>query len=677
MVDDASAHQADPSEAGGKTAPGIRQTIFLLIPALLVILVYAATTGYPFIFDDIPNIVDNPAIRLARLDASGLWQAAFQSPHPRRPVANVSFALNYRFHGYAVAGYHWVNILVHLTTGMIFYLLAAQTLRLSRTPGPGGQGDSGPPPSVPSGGPTLVALTAATLWMVHPLQTQSVTYIVQRMNSLAALFYLLSMLFYVRARTALVVRKRVVYFSAAVLAGLLAVGSKEIAITLPFFLFLYEWFFFQDLDRRWLQRQWPWMALLVVAGTATLWVCLGDDPLNRILVGYRYRAFSPAERLLTQPRVVLFYLSLLAFPHPARLNLDHNMAISGSLLTPPTTLAALLALAGMLVWAVSGARRHRLMRFALLWYLGNLVIESSAIGLELVFEHRNYLPGTFLFLALTDGASRIGFGRRTRAMVLGALVLCLGIWTLERNRVWQNDLTLWRDCAAKSPQKPRPNNKLGVALEKRGRLAEAERQFRYVIALDPAHPYAYFNLANTLARRGRSAEAVENYQKSLVLVPDNPGARINLGVALAGLGRVPEALESLSIVGPGHGAYYGMARKNMGLILFEAGKFDDAIFHFQAALAVAPDDSALLVSIGNAHFKAGRMDQATAQYHAALQYAPDSAGIHNNLGIVLMSQGLYRQAVVEFEKAASLEPRNPDFSRNLGMAKVRGGHGDE
>ena len=298
------------SHAAGTVAkrpPGFPGAILLLVPALLVILVYAGTLRYPFVFDDIPNIVDNQAMRLARLDGAGLWQAAFESPHPRRPVANVSFAFNYRLHGYAVEGYHWTNVLVHVATGMIFYLLASVTLRLTRGHNVGGAR------TAPFDGTNVVALAAATLWMIHPCQTQSVTYIVQRMNSLAAMFYLLSMLFYVRARIVSAGWKKGAGFLAAVLSGLLAVGSKENAVTLPFFLFLYEWFFFQELDRRWLKRQWPWVAVLALVGGITLWVCLGEEPLIRILDGFRYRDFTLTERLLTQPRVVLFYLGLLAF----------------------------------------------------------------------------------------------------------------------------------------------------------------------------------------------------------------------------------------------------------------------------------------------------------------------------------------------------------------------------
>ncbi|MFH1982582.1 MAG: tetratricopeptide repeat protein [Pseudomonadota bacterium] len=653
----------------GTTAPLIHQSILLLIPVILVILVYAGTLRYPFIFDDIPNIVDNPAIRLDRLDASGLLQAAFKSPQTRRPVSNVSFAINYRFGGYAVAGYHCVNILVHIVTGMVFYLLAAETLRLIRGAGVEGQRDTAGARGAARDGTDLVALAAATVWMIHPLQIQSVTFIVQRMNSMAAMFYILSMLFYVRSRIASGPWKKTAGFSLAALSGLLAVGSKEIAVTLPFFLLLYEWFFFQNLDPRWLRRQWPWAAFLFAVAVGILFFYLGENPLGRIIGDYWHRDFTVIERLLTQPRVVLFYLSLLAFPRPDRLNLDHDFEISRSLLAPPATMAAIIAVTAIFLLALVSARRHRLLSFALLWFLGNLVIESSVIGLELVFEHRTYLPSMFLILALTAGAARTGFGRRTKAMALGVLVLSLGLWTNERNRVWQDDLTLWQDSAAKSPQKPRPNNKLGVALEKRGRIVEAERQYRHVIALDPAHPYAYANLATVLAMQNRIEEAIDNYQKALILVPENDSARINLGVVLARTGQNEAALANFSRVGPDHPDDYGTAQKNIGLVLITMGQFEAALSHFEKALALSADNAEVLYSMGNALYMAGRIDEAIGRYRTALQYAPDSAEIHHNLGIALMNNGLFEAAVVQFEKASELQPQHLEFRRDLEIAR--------
>ena len=205
--------------------------------ALVVILLYVETLTGPFIFDDKPNILENSHIRLTKLTVTDLARAAFKSPIPRRPLANISFALNYYFHGYNPVAYHLVNILIHILNGIVLFLLAKTTLRT---------------PSLRSDYETYrwIPFFTALLWLVHPLQTQSVAYIVQRMNSLATLFYLLSILLYAKSRLESKDRPRKLLLAGCILSGLFALASKEISATLPFFLLLYEWYFVQDLSRR-------------------------------------------------------------------------------------------------------------------------------------------------------------------------------------------------------------------------------------------------------------------------------------------------------------------------------------------------------------------------------------------------------------------------------------------
>jgi hypothetical protein len=179
-------------------------------------------------------IPDNRNIRLTNLNIDGITRAAFDGPSSYRPIAKISFALNYYFHRYNVLGYHLVNILIHITTGILLYMLVQMTLGLiSRRSGYSFH--------------RWIPFFTVLIWLVHPIQTQSVSYIIQRMNSMAAMFYLLSFLLYGKARLAENPKKKGVLFAACIMSGLLSFGSKEIAATLPFFLFLYDWYFFQDL----------------------------------------------------------------------------------------------------------------------------------------------------------------------------------------------------------------------------------------------------------------------------------------------------------------------------------------------------------------------------------------------------------------------------------------------
>jgi hypothetical protein len=364
------------------------ETLLLSLLAVIVILIYTGALTSPFIFDDSPNIIHNPHIRIPTLNFENLAWAGYQSPESRRPVANISFALNYYFNGYNPVGYHVVNILIHLVCGIFLYLLAKATLQT---------------PALRTRYEKFgwIPFLTVFIWLVHPLQTQSVTYVVQRMNSMAAMFYILSMLFYVKFRMSTVAWMKWTLFAGCLFTAILAFGTKEITATLPLFIILYEWYFFQELGWQWARRN-----FLLLGGVCLLFVIIAlvyvdFDPAN-ILRGYGFRDFTPAQRLLTQSRVVIFYISLMLWPNPSRLNLDHDFALSHSLLSPASTLVAITVIIALIVFAILVARKEPLLSFSIIWFFGNLVIESSLIGLELVFEHRTYLPTTFAILAIVS-----------------------------------------------------------------------------------------------------------------------------------------------------------------------------------------------------------------------------------------------------------------------------------
>lgn len=514
----------------------LRTTIALRLPkavhvvvlAVLVFLVYSSNLDGAFIFDD-SRIENNPALHITELTFDSLARAALESLPKTRPVAHVSFALNYYFHGFETRGYHLVNICIHVLASVVLFLFLKTTLNLlpeRRKCGPG----------------TWLAFGAALVWAVHPLQTQSVTYIIQRMNSMATLFYILALYLYARGRLAREGGVKCFLFGAAILASLLALGSKETAATLPFVVFLYEWYFFRDLSPAWLTRQVIPAALLLAAITLLAVLYLGLSPVNSVIGSYSGRSFTLAQRLLTEPRVVLFYLSLLLFPHPGRLNLDHHVTVSTGLFSPPSTFFSALALLLLLAAAIGGARRWRLVSFAILWYLGNLVIESSFIGLELIFEHRNYLPSMLLILGALIILRDAIPGDRAKIALLTVVVLVFSFWTYERNRVWRDRISLWSDAAAKSPAKARPHSNLGVALKKAGRLEEAIFHFTETIRLDPEFYEAYNNLANSYILLGRHEEAIANYKKALAIKPMHPVLHRSLANALYDTWQLEEAL---------------------------------------------------------------------------------------------------------------------------------------
>ena len=606
------------SPIAGSDVQGPKYELLLLtFLAIVVFFLYAKTLTADFIFDDWHNIRNNPYIRLTQLSPQSLIRAAHQSPSPSRPFAYMSFALNYFVHGYNAKGFHLVNILIHIANGMLLYFLIGTTLR---TPA------LYPRYSTYRWAPFFTAF----IWLVHPLHTQSVSYIVQRMNSMAAMFYVLSMLLYAQARMAEGKHKRRVLLSILPVAGILALGSKEISATLPFFIFIYEWYFFQDLRWEWFKKRLPVIAAICLLMIIISVLYLGVNPFERIMAGYATHHLTMAQRGLSQFRVVMFYISLLLWPHPSRLNLDHDFQPSYSLLDPIPTLLAIGAIMAILCLAILLAKKDRLISFCVLWFFGNLAIESSIIGLEMVFEHRNYLPSMFFMLMVVVLSYRFIKPKWVTYTILLTTATVCALWTFERNDAWRSRVLIWTDCTEKSPQKPRPFNNLGVALAARGHYKEATAQYHSALRLSPHYAEAHANLGQTLAKQGMLDEANKHFLTALQINPEDYEAHSNFGITLAIQGRHQEAIE-----------------------------------HFSAALEINPNYVNAHNNLGVALKRQGHLQQAVEHFAAALEIDPSFAAAHNNLGMTLAQQGRLDEAIEHFSQALRINPEYESARHNL------------
>ena len=329
--------------------------LVLFIFSIAALVIYSNAFNAPFVFDDYQNIKENPYVRMTEISLDSIAKIA-KCPSEQRPLPNLSFALNYYFHRYDVAGYHVVNVLIHILTAFLVFLIFRQTLYLS------GQKND------------LLAAAAALFWLVNPVHTQSVTYIVQRMTSMATLFFLASLYTYIKARLdwrrrQRLNKKHILLFVLSLLSFLAALLSKQIAATLPVFIILYEWFFIKDLDTKWLKKNMHWIGVGSVATALIVFAYVHFVAIDQILQLFEKQHFTLAERLLTEPRVVIFYLSLFFLPLPSRLNLEHDIAVSTSLIDPITTLLSILALMLLLAVAIFAAqKKYKILSFTILWF---------------------------------------------------------------------------------------------------------------------------------------------------------------------------------------------------------------------------------------------------------------------------------------------------------------------
>jgi tetratricopeptide (TPR) repeat protein len=560
------AAQARSSRAVSPRAPArpssgaLRRAAPLAAVLALGILAYSNALHGRFVFDDVNEIVGNPRIRLL---ADYLPFARGYQAFPNRYVGYASFALNHALGGYDVVGYHLLNVAIHLLNALLVYALVVLTFRAPRLAA-----------SRLAPHARAVALAAALLFVAHPLQTQAVTYVVQRFTSLATTFYLLGVVLYARWRLAPAASaaRRAGGYALVLAAALLAMRTKEIAFTLPIAIGLYELAFLDGPVRQRLLFLAPILLTMAVIPATLVHVGVGKpagDVIARAsAVANVHSTLSRLDYLRTEAAVVVTYLRLLVLP--VGQNLDHDYPTYHSFLEPRVlgSLAVILSLAALAVWLFVRSRLGgrsepldpavRLVAFGIAWFFLALSVESSLIPIvDVIYEHRVYLPSVGFFAAVATAAALLlerRFIRRVpSALVGGAAVIAvvLAAATFARNEVWASELTLWSDAASKSPAKPRPLNNLGAALADDGRPDEAIALLTRALRIDPEHAESYYNLGRVyLNAYGRSEEAEALFRKAIALHADYRDAYVNLGGALVRQRRYREAVEVLERAGP-------------------------------------------------------------------------------------------------------------------------------
>jgi tetratricopeptide (TPR) repeat protein len=385
------------------------------------------------------------------------------------------------------------------------------------------------------------------VWLVHPANSQAVVYVWQRSTSLAAALFVASLWCYLEARWG-GHRQRLILFAASLSLGLLALAAKENAGALPLFVLLLEAAFRPPgtkLDRRSVLRA----SALVGAFLGIAAVYLGPRFVALMAGEFERRGFSPIERLLTESRVVVHYLTLLALPLPKRLNLDYEFPLSTSLLSPPSTLASLAVVAALPGVAIAQFHSRRLLSLAILWFFGNLAIESTVVPLDLVYEHRLYLPSMLPLVSLAGLlVTRLAGRPVMRALAVVTPLLLLSAASARRAHVWADPVRLFADNAAKSPNKARVHANLGLAYLDRQDYPAARAAFARALELDPALTGASNNLALIhLDQLGQPHEARRLLEEAVRHDPQDAGTRVNLATACWEAGDQREAVSQLEV----------------------------------------------------------------------------------------------------------------------------------
>jgi len=576
----------------------------IVILFLLGFVVYSNTLNNSFHFDDLSFILDNPLIRTPE-KLIGLFKY-----WPSRFIGFLSFALNYQVHQFSVFGYHLVNIGLHILTSFLVFWFVCLTF-------------SSPPMKKNEAfrHREFIAFFAAAIFLTHPVQTESLNYIFQRVTILAAFFYLASLCLYAKAMLSLGEGGRInkFYYFASLLAAFIGMFTKENIVTLPLMILLYDWYFFPEAKGLKWKYAPPFLLLLPVV------------PLTIAIA--RPVIFADVERLLNNPlasslhylwtqfNVLITYLRLFLFP--AGLNLDYDYPIAQAFWEIPT-LASFSTLAFIIIMGILAFPRNRLVSFSIFWFFLTLLPESSIMPmLDPIFEHRLYLPlvGCSIFAVTALDYLFRNKHLKIAVAILSAIIVVYAVLTYKRNQVWKNDIVLWSDAVNKSPGKLRPYNNRGLAYFSGEEYDKAIADFSRALELNRDYAEGYNNRGLVYHKKGEYDKAVSDYSEAIKINPECLKAYLNRGQ----LYRVNKE--------------YGKAASD-----------------FRRVIEIAPLDTTGYFYLAHTDLTLGKKEESIAIYNKILEIDPENAEAYYNLGVISADKGNKKQAIVLFNKALEVDP---------------------
>ncbi|HWA72005.1 MAG TPA: tetratricopeptide repeat protein [Polyangiaceae bacterium] len=679
---------ADPAPIAGEPETPARLWAAVALLVVAIGIAYANSFHGPFIFDDAPSIVENPSIRTLQFPEVLLAPPSALTT-TGRPIVNLSLAVNYAIGGTAVEGYHVVNLALHLLAALLLFALVRRTLLL---------------PSLSrefASVATELAFAVALLWGVHPLQTESVSYVVQRAEVLVGLFYLGTLYCVLRGATA---ARSGRWYAAAVGSCALGMASKEVMVSAPLVAVLFDRTFiagsFKESLRR---RSHLWLAL---AATWLLPIVLLQTTGNRDDSAGFGLGMTSWEYARSQFGFIVHYLRLTFWPHPLVLDYGRSIAHDAEEIVP----YALLVLA-LVAATARGLVRQQKWAFLGACFFLILSPTSSIVPLpgQTASEHRMYLPlaalVTLLVLSTYRVSLRFGPGvRRATVALLAALAVALGARTYYRNRDYQSEFAIWNATVQHRPENDRAYLTRGSVYWTNGQREAALSDYERALTLNPQNPKAYVGRGNVHIDEGRYDQARWDYEKAIELSPKLADAYNGRGEVFAHEGQIDAAMkdferaielhpglaqahydlaEAYSATGAIDAAIasydrviqlrpdYANAYNSRGSAYDSKGEVDDAIRDYGKAIALRPEFVEALSNRCSAYEVKRQLDAALQDCDKAIALRPTFAEAYSNRGNVLQAKGEFDAAIRDYDKAIELKADFAPAYQNRAMARTR------
>lgn len=572
--------------------------------------IYSNVLHAPFVYDDKGAITENEKINSL--------SESFTNLSNNRYVGFLSFAFNYSVGGVNVFGYHILNNLIHIINAILVYyfiILIFKTPKMRDSPL----------------SKEFIAFSTSFIFIAHPLQTQAVTYITQRFTSLTTMFYLIAAVFYLKARLSSKSNESRQFFPnlkflasylISFISAILAMKTKEIALTLPFAIVMCELYFF-GLDNKKLRRfayLLPMlMTLLIIPlGTLKFKESLGDIAADVDYVSRETANISRTDYLISQFRVIITYLRLLFFP--VNQNLDYDYPIYKTIFSFDIflSLIVILFIIAIAIWTY---KRAKLVSFGIAWFFLTLSVESGIIPIrDLINEHRVYLPSIGFFVTCVAAFDQTLSSRKIKIGLVVILVSILSLCTYSRNNIWRDPQILWEDVIAKAPNNSRAYNNLGVVFKERKEFKRAIEQFEKSLRANRNYTAVYYNLGDVQYRLGNYENAIV-YLKQALTGKLDPQLHLDilnkLGRTYSAMGQTKKAIETFeeaiklfpsSVV----------LLNNLGVQYVKNNQIDSAIKIFEKAIKIR-EKKYLLDNLALAYTKRGDEEKSRLMQQKALE----------------------------------------------------------
>lgn len=654
----------------------------IIIISIVGIIIYSNTFNSGFYFDDGYNITENFLIKnMFRPDIIFNY-------NPSRFITLFSLSINYQLGGLNVTGYHIVNIIIHILTSLSVFWLTKTILSIPKISEKAKPAETG-----------YIALFSALVFAAHPIQTQAITYIIQRAASLAALFYVASVLFYAKYRLAENIKKRYLFYWISAASCLLGMFTKEIVFTLPIIIILCEYIFFFS-GGKFLRREFiPYLATLPIIPLTIIF----SSPRAVKEVSQAASQIDAYSYFLTQFKVIIKYLGLVLFP--VNQNLDYDFPVSHSFIEPYTILSFLF-LTALFAFGIFLVKKEKVISFCILWFFVTLSVESSVLPIrDVIFEHRMYLPmaGVAFLLVYLVVKYVLPLKRKLVFAAGVAVIIILGFASWQRNSVWANELSLWDDVVKKSPNKARAYSNRGVAFLNLQKYDEAIRDFNKTLTLNKNFKNAYFNRGSVYYYKKEYEKAIVDFNKSISLDSAYAEAYNNIGAILIEQHKFSESVyyfdNALRI-----DTNYAAAYNNRGVLAKTLGDYEKAAWNYKKAIEKNPNFADAFFNLGeiymivknadlaigyfnraiklnnrltgayykrgNVNFLAGYLDNALADFNYVIKLDSLRDDVYNNRGSVYFMSGMYTEAYSDFSRALALNKNLFDACKNRGITSM-------